>query len=58
MKKGKMLVGILIGIAATLFVSKNKWCQEQLAKAKEKGEEILSKCKQKNEEESLAPEEK
>ena len=57
MKKGKMLVGILIGIAATLFVSKNKWCQEQLAKAKEKGEEILNRCK-KNEEESPAPEEK
>jgi hypothetical protein len=58
MKKGKMLVGILIGIAATLFVSKNKWCQEQLAKAKEKGEEILNRCKQNNEEESPASEEK
>lgn len=55
MKKGKMLVGILIGIVVTVFVQKNKWCQEQLAKAKEKGEEILNKCKHQTEEDPAQP---
>lgn len=50
MKKGKLLVGILIGIAGTLFVSKNKWCQEKIQQLKEKGEEVLNRCKEAKEE--------
>lgn len=50
MKKGKLLVGILIGIAGTLFVSKNKWCQEKIQALKEKGEEVLERCKCQKEE--------
>jgi len=43
MKKGRGLLGFIIGVAATVFVMKNKWCQEKIQKAKEKGEEILNK---------------
>ncbi len=50
MKKGRMLIGILIGVAATLFVSKNKWCQDKIQQLKEKGEEVLNKCKETKEE--------
>ncbi len=56
MKKGKLLVGILIGIAGTLFVSKNKWCQEKIQQLKEKGEEVLERCKCQKEEEPAAEE--
>lgn len=58
MKKGKLLVGILIGIAGTLFVSKNKWCQEKIQQLKEKGEEVLNRCKEKETKEEPAAEEK
>lgn len=56
MKKGKLLVGILIGIVLDQFVSKNKWCQEKIQVLKEKGEEVLGRCKCQKEEEPAAEE--
>lgn len=58
MKKGKLLVGILIGIAGTLFVSKNKWCQEKIVQPVEgKVKDFVDKCKTKCQEEEPATEE-
>lgn len=57
MKKGKLLVGILIGIALDQFVTKNKWCQEKIQSLKQKGEEVLEKCKCQNQENEPAAEE-
>ena len=57
--KGKLLVGILIGIATTLFVERNKWCQEKIQTLKEKGEEFLNKkCQCQAEEQQAEKEEK
>ena len=58
--KGKLVIGILVGIAATLFVQKNKWCQEKLQTLKEKGEEFLEKhnCQCQAEEQQPAEETK
>ena len=44
MKKGKLFLTGIIAFAAGIFVCKNKWCQEKIQKAREKGEEILGKC--------------
>ena len=58
MKKGKLLVGILIGIAGTLFVSKNKWCQEKIVQPVEgKVKNFVDKCKKCQEEKPAAEEE-
>lgn len=43
--KGKLLLTGILSFAAGVFVCKNKWCQEKIAKAKEKGEEYLNKRK-------------
>lgn len=45
MKKGKLFLTGLIAFAAGIFVSKNKWCQEKIQMAREKGEEVLGRCK-------------
>lgn len=49
--KGKLALGIVIGVATTLFVQNNKWCQEKIGALKEKGNEFLEKCQQQKAEE-------
>ena len=55
MKKGKGLLWFIIGSAATVFVMKNKWCQEKIQSLKEKGEEVLNRGKETAKEEPQQP---